>query len=236
MSMAPRKPSLSALEGAIGHTFVDRSLLERALTHVSGADDRIGSYQRLEFLGDRVLGLVVAEMLFRAFPMAEEGELSRRLAELVRRETCTDVARDWDVAPHLRLAAGGAFPRARQNVSLLADVCEALVGAVYLDAGHEIAAGVVRAAFEPRMHAPQRPLRDAKTTLQEWAHARGLPNPGYELIESSGPDHAPVFTISTQVQGFEPCLGKGPSKRAAEQDAAGQFLAREGVNAAQEHT
>lgn len=234
--MAPKKPVLAVLEVAIGHKFADRSLLERALTHVSGADDRTGSYQRLEFLGDRVLGLVVAEMLFRAYPAAEEGELSRRLAELVRRETCTDVARDWDVPPFLRLAAGGAFPRARQNVSLLADVCEAIVGAVYLDAGHDIAATVVRNAFEPRMHAPQRPLRDAKTTLQEWAHARGLPNPGYDLVETAGPDHAPVFTISTQVEGLPPCLGKGSSKRAAEQDAAGQFLAREGVHDAQEQT
>lgn len=227
--MATRKPLLATLEAAIGHQFTDRGLLEQALTHVSGADDRIGSYQRLEFLGDRVLGVVVAEMLFRSFPTAEEGELSRRLAELVRRETCTEVALGWDVPPHLRLAVGGAFPRARQNVSLLADVCEAIVGAVYVDAGHEAAAAVVRAAFEPRMRAPQRPLRDAKTTLQEWAHARGLPNPGYELVEMTGPDHAPVFTISTQVDGFEPCMGKGASKRTAEQDAAAQFLAREGA-------
>ncbi|MFC0282956.1 ribonuclease III [Camelimonas abortus] len=229
--MASRRPPLDRLEAAVGHRFANRRLLEQALTHVSGADDRIGSYQRLEFLGDRVLGLIVAGMLFETFPGAEEGELSRRLAELVRRETCAEVAKAWDVAPHLRLAAGGAFPRARQNVSVLADVCEAIVGAVYLDGGHDAAAAVVRAAFGPLMHAPRRSLRDAKTTLQEWAHARGLPNPGYELVETTGPDHAPVFTISTLVQGYPPCLGKGPSKRAAEQDAASQFLAREGVTA-----
>ena len=229
--VSQKRPELGVLEEAVGHRFADRSLLERALTHVSAAsgNERAGSYQRLEFLGDRVLGLCVCEMLFAAFPNAEEGELSRRLAELVRRETCAEVSRNWGVGPHLRLAAGGAFPRARQNQSLLADVCEAIVGAVFLDAGYQGATAVVRKAFTGLMEAPRRPLRDAKTMLQEWAHARGLANPSYRLIDCSGPDHAPVFRIAAQVEGFPEGEGSGPSKRIAEQAAASHFLTREGV-------
>ncbi|GGC74186.1 ribonuclease III [Chelatococcus reniformis] len=235
--MAHRKHDLAALEGAIGHRFADRALLERALTHVSAVGgERIGSYQRLEFLGDRVLGLAICDMLFKTFPGAEEGELSRRLAELVRRETCAEVARDWGVPPYLRLASGGAFPRARQNVSLLADVCEAIVGAVFVDTGYPAARGVIERAYSERMRAPRGPLQDAKTALQEWAHAQGLPNPSYEMLASSGPDHAPVFRIAAVVDGFAPGEGEGPSKRQAEQAAAECFLVREGVRAEQDTT
>jgi ribonuclease III len=233
--VAKRKVDLGPLEGAIGHCFADRALLERALTHVSAlSGERIGSYQRLEFLGDRVLGLAICDMLFKSFPAAEEGELSRRLAELVRRETCAEVAQDWGVPPHLRLATGGAFPRARQNMSLLADVCEAIVGAVFVDAGYGAARTVIEKAFGGRLRAPRGPLQDAKTALQEWAHAKGLPNPSYEVVASSGPDHAPLFRIAAVVDGFAPGEGEGPSKRLAEQAAAECFLVREGVRGGQE--
>ena len=166
---------LAALEASLGHTFRDRAALVTALTHIGAAPSRPESYQRLEFLGDRVLGLAIADMLYAAFPESDEGDLSRRLADLVRRESCAEVAHEWGVAPHIRLAPGErASATLRQ--AILGDVCEAIIGAVYLDAGFEPAAALVQRAFAARMQAPRR-LRDAKTTLQEWAQAKGLAVP-----------------------------------------------------------
>ena len=221
---------VSALEGRLGYRFADRGLLEMALTHVSAIPtQKVKSYQRLEFLGDRVLGLVVSDMLYKAFPQAEEGELSRRLAELVRKESCTEVARAWEVGPHLRLGDGEIAAGARDNAAIIADVCEAIVGAVFLDGGFDAARTLVESAFAARMHAPRRPLRDAKTALQEWAQGRGLAAPTYEIAERSGPDHAPQFRVAVHVEGKPGAEGRGASKRNAEQDAAGKFLAREGI-------
>lgn len=229
---ARRKTDLANLEETLGYAFADRDHLERALTHISalaGTPANGPHYQRLEFLGDRVLGLVVADLLYRQFPDATEGELSRRIGHLVRRETCAEVARDWKVAPFLRLGTGESQSGLRTKDALLADVCEAIIAAVYLDGGHEAAYQLVARAFGPKINEPGRQTRDAKSTLQEWALGRGLPAPRYREVERSGPDHAPVFVIAAIVEGLEPCNGTGASKRAAEHDAAMTFLRREGI-------
>jgi ribonuclease-3 len=228
----PPKPPISDLEGAIGHTFADPDMLRRALTHVSAvpADTaRSETYQRLEFLGDRVLGLAVCDMLCAAFPDAAEGELSRRLADLVRKESCAEVAVEWGVGVHMRLGEGEAQTGGRRKTAILGDVCEAIIGAVYLDAGFDIARDVVIRAWTSRMNAPKRPLRDAKTALQEWAQARGKPTPVYREVSRSGPAHSPVFVIGVEIDGFEPAEASGQSKRIAEQAAAQAFMIREGV-------
>ncbi|WP_342362220.1 ribonuclease III [Terrarubrum flagellatum] len=230
--MTRAKPDLADLEARVGHAFTDRELLTRALTHISAAPAsrlKRDSYQRLEFLGDRVLGLIVADMLMAAFPDAPEGELSRRLAELVRRESCTDVATQWGVGAYLRIGGGEAAAGVRRNAAILADVCESIVGAAYLDAGLPAAREVVERAFGPRLHAPRRPLRDAKTQLQEWAQARGKPAPTYRTVERSGPDHAPRFVIEVDVEAVERARGEGASKRDAEQAAARAMMQREGI-------
>lgn len=223
----------SALETTIGYRFRDKALLERALTHISAlkGQGRTGSYQRLEFLGDHVLGLAVSEMLFAAFPRAEEGELSRRLADLVRRESCADVARAIDLGASLRLGASEVRSGGRSRIAILADVCESLIGAVFLDGGYKAAKALVERYWLDRMRTPARPLRDPKTVLQEWAQARGLPTPSYREVERTGPHHDPVFRVSVQLPQRDPAEGRGRSKRAAEQAAAAALLAREGVHA-----
>jgi ribonuclease III len=225
---------MGALEDRIGYRFKDAGLLERALTHISamtGARNRTLSYQRLEFLGDHVLGLVVSDMLFHEFPRAEEGELSRRLADLVRREACADVANAMDLGPVIRLGGSEAQGGGRRSGAILADVCEALIGAVFLDGGYAAAAELVGRFWRERMLTPQRPLRDPKTMLQEWAQGRGLPTPAYREVGRTGPHHHPEFRVSVELPDLLPAEGMGRSKRAAEQAAAAALLAREGVAA-----
>jgi ribonuclease-3 len=224
-----RHADLCGLEARIGHRFDDATLLVTALTHVSAVSgQKQPTYQRLEFLGDRVLGLVVSEMLYAAFVEAEEGELSRRLADLVRKESCAEVAREWGIEAHIRLGDSERSAGAVKT-AILGDACESIIGAVFLDAGYLAAREVVVRAFEPRMRAPRRPLRDAKTALQEWAQARGLPTPSYRELSRRGPDHAPEFTIAVEVEGFPVAEANGGSKRLAEQAAAGAFIARQGI-------
>jgi ribonuclease III len=226
--MARRKPDIGALEARIGHVFKDRDLLLHALTHMSAAGGAYArSYQRLEFLGDRVLGLAIAEMLYTAFLKGSEGDLSRRLSELVRRETCADVAAEWELGPYIKI--GGKEAAIRANRSVLADVCEAVIAAVFLDAGYAAARDVVEKSFGPRMQALGKAPSNPKAALQEWALARGLPLPSYEVVEQFGPHHAPKFRVSVKVQGFKAAEGAGTSKRAAEQDAAETLLVREGL-------
>ena len=223
------RPPLGVLEARIGHVFADPALLVRALTHVSADARRTGSYQRLEFLGDRVLGLVVADMLCAAFPDAEEGELSRRLAELVRRESCAEVAVAWNVGPHLRLGEAEMNTGGSEKPAILSDAAEAIIGAVFEDAGFPAAKGVVTAVWKERMLSPRRPLRDAKTALQEWAQARGLPTPRYSEDARRGPAHAPEFAVSVTVEGREPFSATGGSKRTAEQAAAEGIMMRDHI-------
>ncbi len=228
------KAAQNEVEDRIGYRFAERALLERALTHMSalsGARARAGSYQRLEFLGDHVLGLVISDMLFRAFPAADEGELSRRLADLVRKETCADVARQMDLGPAMRLGNSEVHAGGRQRAAILADVCEALIGAVFVDGGYAPAADLVERFWENRMLRPVRPLRDPKTMLQEWAQGRGMPAPSYREVERSGPDHDPEFRVVVELADREPTEGVGRSKRSAEQAAAAAMLTREGVGA-----
>jgi ribonuclease-3 len=209
--------------------FGDASLATRALTHVSApatAQERGQSYQRLEFLGDRVLGVAVAEMLYRAFPQATEGELSMRLAKLVRRETCALIAEEWDVGPHLVMGQGEARAGGRKKTAILSDICESLIGAVFLDGGFEAARDLVQRSWSERMNADLEPERDAKTAVQEWAQARALASPRYVEFERSGPAHAPRFVMQVLLEGFEPERGEATSKRAAEQAAARAFLER----------
>jgi ribonuclease III len=226
-----RAATASVLEKAIGYRFKDRDLLDRSLTHISAiaGGSRANSYQRLEFLGDHVLGLIISDMLFRAFPKADEGELSRRLADLVRREACADVARAIDLGAALRLGASEVNAGGRMRTAILADVCEALVGAVYLDGGYDAAGTLVERLWGERMRAPVRPLRDAKTILQEWAQARGLSTPTYKEVERTGPHHNPQFRVAVVLPSKEPAEGLGRSKRVAEQAAAAAMLEREGV-------
>ena len=230
MGRGPR-PKTEELEASLGHEFKDRDLLKRALTHVSAVSGgkRLETYQRLEFLGDRVLGLTICQMLYELYPVAEEGELSRRLADLVRKETCADVARAWGVGPHLKLGLGESQTGGRDKTAILGDACEALIGAVFVDGGYDAARELVRRSFGERMKAPRRSLRDAKTSLQEWAQGRGLPPPVYREVGRSGPAHAPQFIIGVVVEGFEILSATGASKRVAEQSVARAFLEREGV-------
>ncbi len=227
-----RRPA--AIETRIGYRFGDPALLEQALTHISalpGVRNRAGSYQRLEFLGDHVLGLAVSDMLFCAFPRADEGELSRRLADLVRKEACADVARSIDLGAAIRLGASESNAGGRGRNAILADVCEALIGAVFVDGGYQAAAALITRLWEQRMRAPKRPLRDAKTMLQEWAQAQGLPTPAYREVERKGPDHDPEFRVTVELPDRLPAEGVGRSKRSAEQAAASVMLTREGVAA-----
>jgi ribonuclease-3 len=229
-----RRKAPAGFEDRIGYRFKDAALLEQALTHISalaGPRNRSGSYQRLEFLGDHVLGLVISDMLYSAFPKADEGELSRRLADLVRKEACADVARAIELGAAIRLGASESNAGGRNRAAILADVCEALVGAVFLDGGYKAASEVIGRLWEQRMRAPTRPLRDAKTILQEWAQAQGLPTPAYKEVERKGPDHDPEFRVTVQLPDHEPAEGLGRSKRAAEQAAAAAMLTREGVKA-----
>ncbi|MCI0598398.1 MAG: ribonuclease III [Beijerinckiaceae bacterium] len=222
-------PKVRALEARIGHVFSDRTLITAALTHVSAAaGGERETYQRLEFLGDRVLGLAVSEMLYDSFPEAGEGELSRRLAGLVRKESCADVALAWGAESVIQLGEG-EHPVTATKATILGDVCESIIGAIFLDAGYAAARAVVAAAFGEQMRAPGRPLRDAKTALQEWAQSRGLPPPLYRETARSGPDHAPEFTISVEVPGYPNAEAKGNAKRLAEQAAASAFMTREGI-------
>jgi len=232
--MSRKAKDRSSLEDKIGYKFADKALLERALTHVSavsgaGPQNRSSSYQRLEFLGDHVLGLVISDMLYREYPRANEGELSQRLADLVRKETCAEVARDMELGPALKLGNSESHSGGRSRVTILGDACEALIGAVFLDGGYEASEKMIERFWKDRMTRPLRSLRDPKTMLQEWAQARGLPTPAYSELARTGPHHNPKFRVAVSLPNRPPAEGLGKSKRAAEQAAAAQMLTREGV-------
>jgi ribonuclease III len=223
------KPELSELEARIGYTFRDPELARLALTHLSAQAAGGRSYQRLEFLGDRVLGIAVAEGLYSAFPEATEGELSMRLAKLVRRETCAEIGLQWDVGRHAVLGLGEARAGGRKKMAILSDVCESLIGAVFVDGGLDPARALILRAWGDRLTADAEPERDAKTAVQEWAQGRALAAPRYEEVGRSGPAHAPIFVMRVMLTGFQPEHGEATSKRAAEQAAAQAFLDRWGA-------
>ena len=228
--MKRKANDLSALEERLGYRFKDITLLEQALTHKSFVTGRKhASNQRLEFLGDRILGLVVADMLYQTFPGNLEGELSQRHTALVRNETCVEVALLLDLGAHLMLGAGERNTGGERNHSILGDACEAVMGAIFLDGGYEPAQSMIERYWRPLMQASAQAPRDAKALLQEWALGRGLPVPNYREVERTGPDHKPLFRVSLSLPGILPVEGVGASKREAEKAAASVMLAREGV-------
>lgn len=210
-----------------GLTFNDMDLVRRALTHASAGGR--GDYQRLEFLGDRVLGLVVAQMVFEANPAATEGELSLRLNALVNAETLADIADDLGL-PEL-IVAGTELRTltGRKRVNLRADVMEALIAALYLEGGLEAARAFILRHWQKHAQAPSAARRDPKTELQEWAHQVTKTAPVYVVESREGPDHDPVFEVSVSIAGLDPATARGRSKREAEQAAATLILLREGV-------
>jgi ribonuclease-3 len=220
--------SLIPLEEALGHHFAKSDLLLEALTHPSAVRRRGISrrgYERLEFLGDRVLGLIVAELLWRRFPTEAEGELTRRHTHLVRRDALAEVAQVVGLGAQIIVSPGEDAAGVRENQSVLADVCEAVIAALYLDGGLPAARRFVENRWEARLSALGEPPRDPKTTLQEWVQARGLPLPAYRTVATEGPAHRRRFTVTVNVEGLTPATASGSSKRAAETAAAAAALA-----------
>jgi ribonuclease-3 len=214
------------LDSVLQHEFSDKEILSTALMHGSAPAGPNGTYERLEFLGDRVLSLVVAELLFETFPAENEGKLARRYAALVRRETLADVAVDIGLGVHIVMSQSESEAGGRENPSLLADVCEAVIAALYLDGGLTPAAAFIHRHWQDRMRQSDKPPLDSKTALQEWAQGRGLPLPKYSIVERTGPDHAPTFTIAVSVGDTPPAQGEGSTRRTAEQAAAGALMER----------
>jgi ribonuclease-3 len=220
------------LQKRLGYTFKDESLLVAAMTHASAETRGAGlaDNERLEFLGDRVLGLLTADALFKGFPEASEGDLATRLNALVRRETLAEVAQEIGLGKCLVLGSGEDQSGGRDKPALLADACEALIAALYKDGGMRVAKRFFDTYWVERLKKVQLVPRDAKTRLQEWSQAAGFGTPSYHTVKRSGPDHAPVFTIEVQVEGLVPQRASGASKREAEQAAADALLKAEGVN------
>ena len=218
------------LEQVLGHSFTNAAVLEQALTHRGALGARkdnapvsaVEGNERLEFLGDRVLGLVVADALLRAFPGEDEGELAPRLAALVSAPTLARVAAGFGLHEHVKVARGQRADTA--ETAVLADACEAIIGALYLDGGLAPVEKFITTHWAPLMHAEIVPPKDAKTALQEWAQGRGLPLPVYSVVEESGPAHAPSFKMTVMVQGYPETTGQGRTKRLATQAAASALL------------
>ena len=216
-----------SLADVLGHRFENQTLLREALCHPSAANPDSPAaygYERMEFLGDRVLGLVMADLLFHAYPDEDEGKLSRRFTALVRRETLLEVAEAVGLAEHLSFSIGEDAAGLRANPAILADSCESVIGALYLDGGLPAARRFIERWWVPLMDSHVKPPKDSKTALQEWVQGRGEPLPVYETLASDGPAHEPEFTVQVTIAGFAPATATGPTKRAAEQSAAEALL------------
>ena len=219
-----------ALQERTGHVFRDHERLQRALTHASARGAKTGAdYERFEFLGDRVLGLIIADMLFHAFPAAAEGELSVRLNALVNAEALAEIADEIGLTEVIRAGSEVKTLAGRKRVNIRADALESLIAALYLDGGMEAAKRFVLRYWEPRSKVTGAARRDPKTELQEWAHQAASATPAYQIESREGPDHDPLFTVSVRVGDLEPATATGRSKREAEQAAAAAILRREGV-------
>jgi ribonuclease III len=233
-----RARKFKELEKALGHRFRNQGLLEVALTHASmrgGKTDRSDN-ERLEFIGDRVLGLAVAELLAEHFPDASEGELARRYNRLVRGETCAKVARKLGLGPYLILSDSEAGSGGRTKNTILADAMEAILGAIFLDSGFDPSRNAVKKLWASQSEdLATTASPDAKSALQEWAQGQGLALPQYKEVLRKGPDHAPRFTSEVRIAGKPPARGEGASKRSAEQAAALALLEREGVRKGVHH-
>ena len=231
-----RKSADSDLEGfeqALGYRFADRALLQAALRHSSLAHEGKGRtaadhFERLEFLGDRVVGLAVADLLLARFPHESEGDLAKRHAALVSRTTLAAIAEEIALGPQLHLTRGEDETGGRSKPTVLADAIEALIGAIYRDGGLDPARAFVGRLFDARLDDAAQPPRDPKTALQEWAQGNGLPLPRYRIVSSEGPAHLPSFRVEVSVKGREPVIAEGASKQAAERAAAAALLAQIG--------
>ena len=210
----------------LDYEFHDPELPRIALAHRSAAGRGEPTYERLEFLGDRVLALVIADLLYEHYPNEEEGALAKRLVALVRRETLAEVAARLGLGPFIVLSKGEEDAGGRENPAILADVCESLMGAIYRDGGMEPARRFIERHWHDLMTSETTPPKDAKTSLQEWAQGKGYDLPEYRTVARSGPDHAPCFTIEVRVAKFPPERGEGATKRMAEQTAAELLLNR----------
>ena len=219
---------LAEISQQIGYRFADEALLVEALTHGS-TQKHAGDYQRLEFLGDRVLGLIVAEQLYRSNARLSEGELTAKHSALVRSEACAAAGDTIGLSDLVIVGTGERAKGMNLNRTLLGDVMEALVAAVYLDGGLEEARSFVLKAWDEQFRKPAVAEKDAKTLLQEWALGRALPIPAYKIVSREGPEHEPVFVVSVEVKGRATALGTAKSKQAAEKNAADVFLKREGI-------
>ncbi|MFS4581257.1 ribonuclease III [Phaeobacter sp. C3_T13_0] len=217
---------MRAFETRIGYNFSEPALLVRALTHASVSSPNRQDNQRLEFLGDRVLGLVMATALLDTDKTATEGQLAPRFNALVRKETCADVAREIDIGAVLKLGRSETMSGGRRKLALLGDAMEAVIAAVYKDGGFDAAQQLILRLWDNRIGRVEADARDPKTTLQEFAQARGEQPPAYVLVERKGPDHQPEFTISVQLQDGTEGRAAAGSKRQAEQAAAKVLLAR----------
>lgn len=218
---------IRAFMARLGHDFARPELLVRALTHGSIASATRPDNQRLEFLGDRVLGLVMAEALFDADKSASEGQLAPRYNALVRGETCAAIAREIGLGDVLKLGRSEMMSGGRRKEALLADAMEAVLAAVYLDAGFDAARRIVMRLWAGRLDSLEDDPRDAKTALQEWAQANGMPPPAYIQTERSGPDHAPIFLITARLADGREAQAQGAgTKRSIEQAAAQTLLDR----------
>lgn len=216
------------LETLLNYHFQDKRLLEEALTHPSlrkfGNRNNERDFERMEFLGDSVLGLIIATLLYKTYPDEREGELARRLSALVCGATTAQVAQQLELGDHLKMTLGEQETGGRENITNLEDVCEALIGAIYLDGGLEAAERIVLHYWSPLAKQLTEPPKDPKSGLQEWAQARNLPLPEYTLLSTEGPDHAPIFTLSVSVEGYEPTTASGASKKNAMREAAATLL------------
>ena len=229
-----RAEAVAALRRRLGHDFAEPELLERALTHSSvgeGAGPQVpADNERLEFLGDRVLGLLVADRLVRDFPAADEGRLSARLHALVDKTACARVGERLGVGDALRLSPGETKTGGRRKAGVIADAVEAILAAVYRDGGLIAAQAVFERAWAEELAAPPAPaITNPKSALQEWAQGQGRPLPTYAVIQRTGSDHAPTFTVEAAVSGYEPARAQGRSRQEAEKAAAVALLKREGV-------
>jgi len=227
-----RTEAILALQARLGHRFKNPELLERALTHASAGQtvDRVRHNERMEFLGDRVLGLCIAETLLERHPTAPEGDLSKRLNALVSGASCAAVDRTLELGPALRMAGGETRSGLRDNDTVLGDACEALIAALYLDAGFAPTAAIVRALWAEAMdRVDSAGVLNPKSQLQEWAAAQRRAAPAYRVVGRTGPDHAPEFTVEVEVAGLDPATAVGGSRQAAEAAAALIMLRREGI-------
>lgn len=218
---------MSGIEDILGYRFSNKELLKEALTHPSCnemVDGRPFHYQRLEFLGDSIIGAVISELLYSSYPDEPEGNLAKRKAALVSSHTISRIVEDHHIFPFIRLSASEKQDGGQSNRSIQEDVCEALMGAIYLDGGYEKVREVILQIWQPYSDKLTSVPQDAKTTLQEWAQGKGLSLPLYEVISEEGPAHAPKFEIRVTVQGYPPEIATAGNKRKAEQQAAAQLL------------